>query len=288
MGDSAKVLRLPIPCPGRSLRALAGCAEDATGMCTSPIACLNNKAARNAAKGAKVEQLFEVANLLETASWAQRVQRSTLEALLRNGRPRRMVRGEVIARSGAAARNLILVVSGAIEVSMMSPGARRRIAAYLGPGEIFNIVPFMDWDGSLHDAIAQSDMLVLMLDRAVVEDAMANDSMLGLILMEMVAKRARLFYRVLAEHSLLSPRDRCVRTLLHLAAKFGVVMPDGNVDITLRLSQEELADVVGCSRQKLNVQLKQLERDGFISLAYAQVSISNEPGLLALVVEGRK
>ena len=71
--------------------------------------------------------------------------------------------------------------------------------------------------------------------------------------------------------------------LLSLMAVHGLPRASG-VAISLKLSQDEFADMLGRTRQSVNRELKQLERDGVISMTYSHFTIRDKAALKAIVV----
>jgi CRP-like cAMP-binding protein len=68
--------------------------------------------------------------------------------------------------------------------------------------------------------------------------------------------------------------QRCASALLHLATPYGLPREDG-LAISLKLSQDEFADMLGCSRPVINRELKQLEARGVIRMTYSHFVITN-------------
>ena len=73
-------------------------------------------------------------------------------------------------------------------------------------------------------------------------------------------------------------RVRCARVLYSLMRQYGVKRGDC-IEISLKLSQEELADMIGRTRQSVNKELKVLEREGVLQMAYSHFVIMDEKAL---------
>jgi CRP-like cAMP-binding protein len=89
----------------------------------------------------------------------------------------------------------------------------------------------------------------------------------------------------LAAEGLLPLRARVARTLVMLAAQHGQGGAEG-VEIQLRLTQEEYADMLGVSRQSLNRELRALEQAGAISLTYARLVVRDLAALREFIGQG--
>ena len=83
-------------------------------------------------------------------------------------------------------------------------------------------------------------------------------------------------------------RARLAKQLLHLARSYGVtsLAGDGEIRISLQLAQEELAQLLGASRQRVNQELKTLEREGSIRIEPTGLVVRDRPALRAIVDAG--
>lgn len=82
----------------------------------------------------------------------------------------------------------------------------------------------------------------------------------------------------------MSLRARCARLLLMLADAHGLPRPSG-VALTIKLSQEEFADLLGRTRQSVNRELKQFEREGLIRMEYLRFTVCDVAALRAIADE---
>jgi CRP-like cAMP-binding protein len=90
-------------------------------------------------------------------------------------------------------------------------------------------------------------------------------------------------YASLVEAAFLPLRVRCARVLHSLMTQYGIHR-DGQTEITLKLSQEDLADMIGRTRQSVNKELKALERDGVLRMQYSHFVILNEAHLTEIAL----
>lgn len=208
-----------------------------------------------------------------------------VEALLAQGRVRRHAAGEYLARRGMAAEELLFLLSGSVEVSACSADGRRAIAWYLAAAEPMNVIPVIDGGPSIHDFLAHTDVTALHVPATAVRDAIRNNARLGLIFLAQLCTRSRATYDALAAEGLLPLRARVARTLVMLAAQHGQGGAEG-VEIQLRLTQEEYADMLGVSRQSLNRELRALEQAGAISLTYARLVVRDLAALREFIGQG--
>jgi CRP-like cAMP-binding protein len=126
--------------------------------------------------------------------------------------------------------------------------------------------------------------VVLLIGRDLFQWLMAAEPALTHRLMRLLCLRSRTAYSRLADNATLTLRQRCASILLQLIEPYGLAEANG-VAISLKLSQEELAFMVGCSRPMLNRELKQLESEGVIRTTYSHYVITNADLLESIVQE---
>ncbi len=220
--------------------------------------------------------------VLRRTSYFASCRADTIERFLKEGKVRLLRRGEVLARCGQDVDHMCLIVDGTLEMSMTGKSGKRHVVRYLEPGRMVNLVPLLDEQPAIHDATAHVDTVVLMLSRSLVLSVIHTEPGFALALMRLLCLRSRLTYLELADSTLLSLRERCARVLLHLAEPYGTP-ESGGVAISLKLSQDEFADMVGKSRPPVNRELKQLEREGLIRTTYSHFIILNIDALQKIV-----
>ena len=99
--------------------------------------------------------------------------------------------------------------------------------------------------------------------------AIEREPRLSRSLLRLLCLRSRNIYDLLADNALSSLRSRCARALLILIPSHGRPYEKG-IEISLKLSQQEFADMVGTTRQSVNREIRRLEQDGVIRTSYLQ------------------
>ncbi|SCU86371.1 Crp/Fnr family transcriptional regulator [Cupriavidus necator] len=222
-----------------------------------------------------------VASVLQRAAWLRGCSAESLKAIQSQGVTRNLGRGGMLMRRGDPVDRLSVVIDGTLEVSATSATGKRHVVSYLEPGQLIGLIPFIDEGGAIHDITAHEDARVLQIDRPLFDRLIATEPVLTHRLMRTLCLRSRLTYTRLTDSLLLPLRQRCAQTLLHLVSPYGVPASEG-VAISLKLSQEELADMIGCSRPMANRELKGLEKDGAIRMTYSHYVITDLERLRAI------
>lgn len=195
------------------------------------------------------------------------------------GTPRRLPHGAVVVRQGDLATCLFLVTEGAIRLASVTPAGREVVVALLGSGGVFGEASLLGAPSPVEArAIGRSEVVVLALPalREVIDrHAATAEQMLRLI-----ADRLHRTSRALEEALVGDVATRVSSRLRELAESHGVRGADG-VRIRVPLTQEELARMVGASREAVNRTLVGLAARGLVTSRDRTVVISDPAALEA-------
>ena len=222
--------------------------------------------------------------LLGRDEWFSHFDATRLDRFVQEGELLQLTNGEVLCRRGEVVRSLCVVIEGALDVSHSVESGKRHVWSYLGPGQVMNLIPVLDGQPSIHDACAHGDTVVLLVRKESFLAAVDEQPGIARLLLRLLCLRSRVLYEHAADSALLPLRARCARMLLSLMAVHGLPRPSG-VAISLKLSQDEFADMLGRTRQSVNRELKQLERENIISMSYSHFIVRDERALSAIVGE---
>ena len=187
-------------------------------------------------------------------------------------------RGTTILRKGDPATGMIIVLHGRVRIVLMSEEGKEVTLRVLGPGEVLGEIALLDGEERSADVMALEDCVLLYLERAHFLSLLHGNSDLCLRLMKTLCQRLRRASLSLEEAILLDLPTRLGRQLLRMADEYGVPGPNGGTRIGVRLSQSEIAALVGGSREKVNRQLRAWESEGVLA---------NEGGYLVLLRPGQ-
>lgn len=185
---------------------------------------------------------------------------SQLERLLPHMTLQRVDRRTVLFTEGSQSNSLYLLVSGVVKLSLHGLEDEEVLVSLISPGEFFGITSLMSGLRRGFHGVAFSDCWI-----AVVKPEALVSALLGIsfpdfsaLMGSTVNRWAALLYRYTRFQGL-SLRQRLAMALLELAQKFGVQDDRGTI-LILQLTHEDLADLVGASRQKVTEHIKELER----------------------------
>ena len=183
-----------------------------------------------------------------------------LGALLR---PRRYARGEVIFLEGDQGTALCLIAEGRIRIQLTGSDGREVVINVYGPGEIFGEMALLDGEPRSADAIAQEASRVFWLQREDFAAFLDSHPRAAMTMLASLSRRLRHTTRVVQDATFRDVPARLARVLLDLAARNGQALEAG-IRIESRLTQGELAGMVGASRETVNRALRGFEQRGLI------------------------
>jgi CRP/FNR family transcriptional regulator, cyclic AMP receptor protein len=208
-------------------------------------------------------------------------ERARLGALLR---VRRYARGEVIFLEGDEGTSLCLIAEGRIRIQLTGADGREVVINVYGPGEIFGEMALLDGEPRSADAIAQEASRVFWLQRDDFAAFLDSHPHAAMTMLASLSRRLRHTTRVVQDATFRDVPARLARVLLDLAARHGQVIEPG-VRIENRLTQGELAAMVGASRETVNRALRGFEQRGLIRWEANRILIA-QPEQLRARAEG--
>jgi CRP/FNR family transcriptional regulator, cyclic AMP receptor protein len=219
---------------------------------------------------------------LQMVPWIAAAGPEVLDALAAQSRLQMLGSGEQIARRGQPMRKLIVVAHGKLETSMTSAAGKHHVVGYLTHGMVCGLIPVLDEKSAIHDVCALGAAQAVMLPREALMMQLQKSAVLMHGTFRLLCGRSRLLYESLADQSLLSTHARVARHLLQLATDYGSRDRSGREPLAIELPQSSLADMLGLTRQSLNIELKRLEKFGLIQIAYSKIDLLDLAALRAL------
>lgn len=211
---------------------------------------------------------------------------STLDSLVSAGRVIHLGKGEALALRGAPSQFVYVVVSGTLESSLTRSDGHRHLVSYLQPGDTTGIVGLLDGLGHINDLRAKGRCSVLLIPKAALQELRAADPSLVIAFEMQMAFRSRLLYERLASDQSLPLETRVARLLHTLAGLYGLTRGD-EILLNLKVSQADLADWLGTSRQRINEVMQKMQVDGLIRVRYASINLVKPDKVLDAAKRGQ-
>jgi CRP-like cAMP-binding protein len=196
--------------------------------------------------------------LLETTQLLGALPPQTLESLRSASTIRNVARNEVLFRQDDPASEVFGIVSGRVAILTRSPDGRESLVAVLDEGSLFGELPLFDDGPRSADARALEETQLLVLEYPAVRAALEAHPQLLWIIVRVMARRLRATDDTLADAVFLDVPARTAKRLLELAGD--------QVEFRLPMTQEDLAGLVGASRERVNKALSQFARLGWLEV----------------------
>lgn len=207
---------------------------------------------------------------------------TTLDELVAAGRLRTLGKGETLVRRGEPFDMLCLVVTGALEVSLLRHDGHRHLISFLQPGDLAGMICLLDGLGHVNNLAARTaQTTVLLMPGDSVRRLRERDLALRIGIELQLAFRSRLLYEHLAADASQPVVGRLAGLLQTLVGLYGIEGPEG-VRLDMKISQTDLADWLGVTRQRINAAIRQLQRDGLLRLSYSRITILDRAALAEL------
>lgn len=183
-------------------------------------------------------------------------------------------RGETVFLEGESGTHLYGVISGRLIITTSSADGQELNLNMIEPGEIVGEIAFLDGGSRTATARAAEHTICFAIDRAPFFQLLERTPGLSAHLLQLVCKRVRWMTRLVADSAFLSVPQRLATRLCHLAKPSRT-----GEGLEARISQAELAQFLGISRQVVNAYLREWERQGHVELARGIIRIKHPQAL---------
>ena len=192
--------------------------------------------------------------------------------LARRGQVRSLARNTVFINEGDHSDSLFVILSGRVKVFVADADGREMVLDIHGPGDY---VGEMALDGRPRAAsvMTMEPTVCSVLTREALREVVTADPEVAMSLICTLIGRARVATEKVRDLALMDVYGRVARLLLSLA----VEQPDGKLVVPERLTQQDIADRVGASRDMVSRIFKDLTIGGYITVVDRQITINRKP-----------
>jgi len=194
-----------------------------------------------------------------------------LDALLRHARVEHYPVGREIFAKGSPGRSMMAILKGNVRISAPSPAGPDIVLTMLQAGEVFGEIALLDGEDRTADARAISDCDLLVLDHRDFIPFLERRADLCILLLKLLCQRLRRTDQQVEEAMFGHLDARLAKALVRLASGSGSAA--GNNAAELRITQQELAGMVGASRESVNKQLHVWQNAGLLRLGKRLITI---------------
>jgi CRP/FNR family cyclic AMP-dependent transcriptional regulator len=217
--------------------------------------------------------------VLARAGIVQGLPPDTAAALIEQLRLEEYARGHRVYTEGEPGRSLYIVVTGKVKIGRRSPDGRDKLLAIMGPSDMFGVLSTFDPGPRTATATAITNVCVATMDRNAVRDWMRGRPEISERLLQVLARRLRRTDDHVTDLIFTDVPGRVAKQLLQFAQQFGR-HDGGTLVVRHDLTQEEIAQLVGSSRETVNKAMSDFAQRGWIELDGKTVRI-RDPERLA-------
>ena len=192
---------------------------------------------------------------------------------------RRCVAGDKIVQQDLPAHGVYVIVKGRASVSVAARDGRVLILREIGEDEIIGEVSLLDGGLPSATVTAVTNLELIVVDRQSFLNLLEEHPKIAVALLPVLASRLRRLTAWADDLAGLPLSARIAKCLLGLVATHGQELGPSRSRIGRRFSQEDLASMVGATRESMNKHLGRLEREGILTKESGYLVIVDLPGL---------
>lgn len=185
---------------------------------------------------------------------------------------RRYRSGQIVFHMGDEGGNLFIINSGRVKVYIPSREGEELILAILGSREILGELSFIDGKSRSATVEALEETEVYILRRQDFFNLMKERFNIAQHVLELLSMRLRDTDRMLAECHFLDVNARLAKKIWDMGSSFGIKEEQG-IRIGVRVTQKDLAAMIGATRESVNKQLRRFREKGIVELIEGYIQI---------------
>jgi CRP/FNR family cyclic AMP-dependent transcriptional regulator len=187
-------------------------------------------------------------------------------------------RGVTLFSEGEPGESMYIVLSGKVKLGRRSVDGRENLVAVMGPSDQFGELSLFDPGPRTATATAVTNARLARLPKAALHSWVRDRPEIAMQLLRVVARRFRRTNNMLADLIFVDVPGRLAKQLLQMAQRFGSI-EGAQLRVTHDLTQEELAQLVGASRETVNKALAEFASRGWLRLEGKSVVIRDRERL---------
>ena len=216
------------------------------------------------------QQLWYVRN----CSLFQRLSGEQLGRLEQRARMREFPRNSAIYLPSDIADGVFLLGQGRVRICSNTGDGKQSILAFIDPGEVFGELSLVQGGEREERAEAAVDSQVILLPGEELRRLLEESASLSLGVTKLIGLRRKRIERRLRNLLFRSNRDRLLHLLLELTEQYGKTITEG-VLLDVRLSHQELASIIGVTRESVTTLLGGMQLEGLLLVSRQKVVIRN-------------
>lgn len=188
-------------------------------------------------------------------------------------------KGSVIITEGEKSENVFIIKSGKVKIFKTSNDGREIILDIKGRSKIFAEVTLFDNGKNPATVTAIENCVILSISSEDIECIIRENPDMALNIIKVLNRRLKEAQSRVKNMAINDTYVRTAQTLLRLIDKYGVVAEDGTIELILNITREELAGLVGTSRETVSRAISQFSKEEAIKVAGRKIIILDKSKL---------
>jgi CRP-like cAMP-binding protein len=223
--------------------------------------------------GVDMPKLNTISELLEQIPLFGSLGKEAIGRLAESVRIKSLEQGQVLFNKGDEGSSMYIINEGAIKIVLPSSVGEEIIVALLGKNDFFGAMAMLDGEPRSADAVAVNDASVLTIGRSDFLSILQEDRQALKTILCDLSKMIRRTDDFLEDICFFNISTRLAKKLIDLSDTVGVRTGEDHILIDLSLTQKELGDMVGATRESVNKELKVLRQNGMIDVKGNKITI---------------
>ena len=199
---------------------------------------------------------------------------SDIAELESQSRMRKLKKGEPVYLPHEQADGVLLVAQGRVKICHATPDGKQSILGFVDTGEIFGELSLLGSDRRDEYVETTEKSTLVLLPKQAVEQVLRKYPSIVLGVTKLIGVRRQRVEKRLRNLLFRSNRERVIHLLLELCEKYGQQNEEG-ISLNIRLSHQEMACIIGSTRETVTVVLGQLKKEGHLKISRRRVVIKD-------------
>lgn len=170
---------------------------------------------------------------------------------------------------------LFAILKGRVKISVFSDEGREVVLAVMRAGDFFGEIAALDGSARTADASAIEDCEILSIARKDLFPVLERNPEIYMKIIRVLCERLRQTNETIEDSIFLTIPARVAKTIMKLAASYGETHGD-SIRLNVKISQQELANIIGTSREVVNRHLRQLQQQEVIRVEKGHIIIDQK------------
>lgn len=220
------------------------------------------------------------AEIIRSNTWFRALSKASVDQLAAAAHVRRIKDNHLWVSRSEVAPGLAIILQGGLRMVVVAETGRAHTISILRKGAVWGAISVVDGKPNVHDVHAYGATRLLVIERKAMRRALSNSDV-ALAIMQIFAYRLHKAYAMVDDHALRPLETRLARFLLTLKPADEEERPRRD-PCFVRITQDEVANAIGCTRPTANQKLRRLEELAMIKRAYGGLNILNRRALRSL------